>query len=225
MNKTAALLLLTWTSGTADGLSYIGAHVFTANMTGNTVLLGMYAVHGQTSQALHSLAALGAFVLGCAVAAAVFPGGAAEHTAHILRWAARIEFVLFGIFAYLWGIDGASPTHALSYSTILVAGVALGIQSVAVRRLRIWGVVTTFITGTITASIIGSISALRSRMRTGHWPRRTPHVALLAAMFVIYVAAAASAAYLSSGYDAIAAILPLPPLIPVMFLRKPQSSS
>ncbi len=38
------LLLLTWTAGMLDGLSYLRAHVFTANRTGNIVLLGIHLV-------------------------------------------------------------------------------------------------------------------------------------------------------------------------------------
>ena len=38
---TRALLTLTFTTGLIDGASYLGlGHVFTANMTGNVVLLG-----------------------------------------------------------------------------------------------------------------------------------------------------------------------------------------
>lgn len=38
------LLLLTWIAGMLDGLSYLRGHVFTANMTGNIVLLGIHLV-------------------------------------------------------------------------------------------------------------------------------------------------------------------------------------
>ena len=38
---TRTLLVLTFTTGLVDGVSYLGlGHVFTANMTGNIVLLG-----------------------------------------------------------------------------------------------------------------------------------------------------------------------------------------
>ena len=38
---TRTLLALTFTTGLVDGVSYLGlGHVFTANMTGNIVLLG-----------------------------------------------------------------------------------------------------------------------------------------------------------------------------------------
>jgi uncharacterized membrane protein YoaK (UPF0700 family) len=35
------VLLFTWAAGAVDALMYLSAHVFTANMTGNTVLLGL----------------------------------------------------------------------------------------------------------------------------------------------------------------------------------------
>jgi hypothetical protein len=61
----------------------------------------------------------------------------------------------------------------------------MGIQSVAVRHLRIAGVVTAFITGTITTAITEALSGGEHERQKGSTP------ALLVAMSAIYVAAAA----------------------------------
>jgi len=42
LGRELMLLALTWGAGTIDAISYLGlGHVFTAMMTGNTVLLGL----------------------------------------------------------------------------------------------------------------------------------------------------------------------------------------
>src|SRR2546421_6567796 len=62
-----ALLVLTFTTGMVDAVSYLGlGHIFTANMTGNVVLLGFaLAGAGQVSIPA-SLLAIAAFVAGAA---------------------------------------------------------------------------------------------------------------------------------------------------------------
>jgi uncharacterized membrane protein YoaK (UPF0700 family) len=62
------LLALAFAAGSIDALSYLGlGRVFTANMTGNTVLLGVAVATGTSADTLRAVAALGGFVLGGAV--------------------------------------------------------------------------------------------------------------------------------------------------------------
>ena len=66
------LLALALAGGFVDVASYLGlGHVFTANMTGNTVLLGVALARGSGSDAIHSAAALGGFCLGAAAGMAL----------------------------------------------------------------------------------------------------------------------------------------------------------
>jgi uncharacterized membrane protein YoaK (UPF0700 family) len=209
-SRTVELFLLTWTSGTLDGLSYLAGRVFTANMTGNTVLLGLHLVQGEFEPALRSAVALGAWVCGCVAGALLFAGGSSGRQANRnLVWAARVEFPLLALFAWLFIGGAESGAHTLAFSTIAVAAFALGIQSVAVRRLRIRGVATTFITGTITTATAELTSALRKRRRTGRWPKNTARAVDLAVFFLIYLGAAFSAGSLAFRHPVAAAILPL----------------
>ncbi len=68
----SAVLLFTWAAGAVDALTYLSAHVFTANMTGNTVLLGLSIGKASGADALRSSAALAGIhpwrSLGCAAA-------------------------------------------------------------------------------------------------------------------------------------------------------------
>ncbi len=74
--RDAMVLLLTWAAGSVGAISYLGlGHVFTANMTGNTVLLGLAVGQGQGFAALRSVVALGGFALGAAIGAIVVERG------------------------------------------------------------------------------------------------------------------------------------------------------
>ena len=62
-----ALTVLTFTTGLIDAVSYLGlGRVFTANMTGNVVLLGFAAVGAPGLSVTRSLIALEGFLVGAA---------------------------------------------------------------------------------------------------------------------------------------------------------------
>src|SRR5215207_9971531 len=64
----AMLVLLSATAGCVDAVSYLGlGHIFTANMTGNTVLLGLSLGQTDWQGALRSGVALVGFIFGVAV--------------------------------------------------------------------------------------------------------------------------------------------------------------
>ncbi len=66
------LLLLTWAAGHVDAISYLElGHVFTAMMTGNTVLLAVALGQGEIMAVWRSILALAGFVGGAAVAAVI----------------------------------------------------------------------------------------------------------------------------------------------------------
>jgi uncharacterized membrane protein YoaK (UPF0700 family) len=159
--EVALLLVMVVAAAATDAISYLGlGKVFPANMTGNTVLLGIGLATGDMTHAAHSGVALGGFVLGAA-----FAGGRPHGPA---RWArgpsldAYVETALV-LAAFLWWHLGAPPKMAL----IGMLAIAMGMQSAAITRLDL-GVSTTFITGTWT-----SASAWLGRLVTGS-PRRRP---------------------------------------------------
>lgn len=64
------LLILTWAAGCVDAISYLGLdRVFTAMMTGNTVLLGLALGQGEIQAALPSILALTGIAAGTPPAA------------------------------------------------------------------------------------------------------------------------------------------------------------
>lgn len=66
------LVLLSCVAGSVDVMSYYSlGNVFTANMTGNTILLGLATGQGKVTSYLHSLAALGGFFAGALTGASI----------------------------------------------------------------------------------------------------------------------------------------------------------
>lgn len=64
-----ALMTATGVSGVIDAVSYLGlGHVFTANMTGNVVILGFAAAGTPGFSTLGSLVSLAAFLVGAGIA-------------------------------------------------------------------------------------------------------------------------------------------------------------
>ena len=82
--ENSPLLLLTVVSACMDAISYLGlGHVFPANMTGNTVLLGIGLATGDHTGALRSATALVAFLVGASSIGASLPrAGVAARDAH-----------------------------------------------------------------------------------------------------------------------------------------------
>src|SRR5579884_4544484 len=75
-NRDVMILLLAWAAGSVDAISYLAlGHVFTANMTGNTLLMGMSAGQGHHAEALRSATALLGYLFGVAVGALLAKSG------------------------------------------------------------------------------------------------------------------------------------------------------
>jgi uncharacterized membrane protein YoaK (UPF0700 family) len=147
------LLTLTFAAGSVDALSFLGlSRVFTANMTGNAVLLGLAISQTQELQVAHSSAAIVGFVLGVIVGARLVPPSRER-----IMWSRRmstavgVECALLLVFAFGWWLSGPGAAGAGLAVLIVLAGLAMGIQSAIARRLAVPGVSTTFVTGTITA--------------------------------------------------------------------------
>ncbi|HYN16279.1 MAG TPA: YoaK family protein [Terriglobales bacterium] len=147
------VVVLTWAASAVDAISYLGlGHVFTANMTGNAVLLGLAIGQGQGLAALRSIIALAGFVLGVALGAIILEKGP-HHTdwpVAVTR-AVLVEGIILGTFTVTWHLG--LREGAILYALITLSAVAMGIQSAAIRHLKVPGIATTYITGTLTSMV------------------------------------------------------------------------
>ena len=174
------LLALAFAAGCVDALSYLGlSRVFTANMTGNAVLLGLAIGQTQEMQVAHSSAAIVGFVLGVIVAAKLV-GSPRERVvwSRGITLALCVEFAALGVFAFGWWLSLPRFAGGVLVGLIVLSGLAMGIQSAVARRLAVPGVSTTFITGTITA-LVAELTAVSGA--TGERRRMTLIIGALVA--------------------------------------------
>jgi uncharacterized membrane protein YoaK (UPF0700 family) len=169
--RNALLLTLTAAAGSVDAISYLGlGRVFTANMTGNLVLLGVAIGQGQLSGSLRSVIAFAGFAVGVLIGAHVT--GETEPDA---VWPRAVSGAMLGelglLLAFLvgWEIAGNQPTTLALDLLVAISAIAMGLQTAAVRRLHVVGVTTTFVTGTLT-SLVAELAAVGpSRSRWQLW--------------------------------------------------------
>lgn len=148
------ILLLCAVSGVIDVLGYIGlSHVFTANMTGNIVLLGIGI--GDARQVVLSNAALAlvGFVIG--IAATVFIQRKQGTSGSILTW----EFILILFSAII--ILLLPVNEVLSSVILLILSIAMGMQTIAGRNLKVAGLSSTVLTSTLAAFIEGIMGSMQ----------------------------------------------------------------
>jgi uncharacterized membrane protein YoaK (UPF0700 family) len=155
VRRDRMLLALTFAAGCVDALSYLGlGRVFTANMTGNAVLLGLAIGQTQELQVAHTAAAIVGFILGVLTGAKVV-GPIRERVvwSHPITLALSLECAALFVFGIGWWLIGPGLHGVGLIGLILLSGLAMGIQSAIARRLAVPGVATTYVTGTITALV------------------------------------------------------------------------
>ena len=179
------LTVLTVVSGLVDAVSYLGlGHVFTANMTGNVVLLGFAAAGAPGFSVTASLASLGSFLVGAACA-----GRICLHIASRRRWlvvAMVTEGVLAGGAAAVASTaDGVISSGWVRYTVIVLLAFAMGMRNSTIRRLAVPDVTTTVLTMTLTGL------AADSSLAGGNNPKVARRTSAVAAMLIGAVGGAA----------------------------------
>ncbi|MFJ9242846.1 YoaK family protein [Streptomyces sp. NPDC101776] len=154
----AVLLGLTVVSGLIDAVSYLAlGHVFTANMTGNVVVLGFAAAGAPGFSVAHTLTSLGAFVVGAMAGGRI---AVRMDTGSRRTWA-RVslgaEALLVGVAAVI--AFAAPGDHATTYPLIALTAFAMGLRNATVRKLKVSNFsTTTVLTMTLTGLIADSVA-------------------------------------------------------------------
>jgi len=147
---TKALLVLTFTTGLVDAVSYLGlGRVFTANMTGNIVLLGFGIAGSGGLPVLAPLVSLVSFLLGAGAGGVLAARTGERHRAHIAR-ALAIEVSLIGSATVVAAAITVRPNHVSGDIVIAVLAFAMGVRNATVRRIGVPDLTTTVLTMTIT---------------------------------------------------------------------------
>ncbi|GAA3851353.1 YoaK family protein [Streptomyces lacrimifluminis] len=176
LRLVAVLLVLTVVSGLIDAVSYLGlGHVFTANMTGNVVVLGFAAAGAPGFSVPHTLVSLSSFVVGAMAGGRVARrlGDGSRR-----RWA-RVTLAAEAVFlGASSAVAFAAPdATATVYTLIAVTAFAMGLRNATVRRLGVPDLTTTVLTMTLTGLAADSRAAGGTGGRS---PRRSASVAAMA---------------------------------------------
>ena len=157
------LLILAASAGSADGWSYFGfGHVFVANMTGNTVLLGL-AVFQDHGNVLSPVISLGLYAVGVMLGS-LLTGSVRPDTAwsRAVSRTLLLEALLLLAAEAAWIAIHLRAGHTPSLNLLLATvALAIGMQSGAMVQLKIPGIVTTYITGTWTSLLSGLVRLAR----------------------------------------------------------------
>jgi len=176
-----ALLGMTVVTGLVDAVSFLSlGRVFTANMTGNIVLLAFATANVPGLSIARSLTALLAFLVGAVLGGRVMARASADSQIRFAAQAFRLE-VAFLFAASLCGIGYRGdllPGSFQPFALIALTALAMGTRNAAVRKLAIPDLTTTVLTLTITG--IGADSSLAK----GNNPRLARRLESIAAMFL-----------------------------------------
>src|SRR5258705_3281030 len=176
-----ALLVMTAVTGLVDAVSFLSlGHVFTANMTGNIVLLAFATARVSGLSIARSLTALLAFLVGAILGGRVMASTTADSQ---IRFAAQaflleVAFLFAASFCSI-GDRGDLLEHSFQpFALIALTALAMGTRNAAVRKLAIPDLTTTVLTLTITG--IGADSSIAN----GNNPRLARRDSSVAAIFL-----------------------------------------
>ncbi len=198
-----ALLVLTFTTGVVDAVSYLAlGRVFTANMTGNIVLLGFGIAGSGGLPVVAPIISLVAFLIGAGTGGGLVKRNVQRHPALVTR-SLGIEVALIAVAAVVAAATTVHPGNAAAYVLIALMAFAMGVRNAVVKSIGVPDLTTTVLTMTLTGLAAESRPAGGSGKGT---------VRRLAAVLAMLVGALCGALLLKSSLSAplaLAAVLAL----------------
>lgn len=147
--QLALMLALTFSTGIIDAVGYLGLdRVFTGNMTGNVVILGMAIVGADELHIAGPLVALFSFLLGAAVGGRVLRPVEVGWTARTTGLFAVVGLTMAALSVILILNGTPGQPYVLMVTGSLAA--AMGIQAATARHLAVKDVTTVVVTSTLT---------------------------------------------------------------------------
>jgi len=229
--KVAIALSLTGIGGFVDAVGYIALfQIFTANMSGNSVHVGMYLGQFDFSQLLRPACAIAAYVTGVVLTRITVQVAARREIRRIASFTLAVEAFLLLLFARATPalhlgqmIDLHSPGY---FSLIALLAFAMGVQTATLTHVGPLTVYTTFVTGTLTKfaesfthalfwtydqfRVPGSVSDI---VRCAPKQQDVRQTALLASTWVCYVLGAAAGTVIKQRWELRALYLPVVVLV------------
>ena len=172
------MLALTFSTGVIDAVGYLGLdRVFTGNMTGNVVILGMALTGADGLPIVGPIIALVLFMVGAATSGFTLRGQSAGWSNRTTGLFATVGVILLG--AALPMLTVPDPVEPLKLAVTGALGLAMGMQAGAARQIGVKDVTTVVVTSTIVGLAFDSVFGARTK---GHpWPRRVLAIVLIGA--------------------------------------------
>jgi uncharacterized membrane protein YoaK (UPF0700 family) len=149
--RDVLLNALAVSSGAVDAISFLAlGKVFSAFMTGNIAFLGLRVANASAPGWVSILVSMAAFAVGVYLSAKVVKPSEGSR-----MWSQRVTIALaaslpaHAAFLAIWFASNGQPSIDVAHVLLALWGLAMGMQSAAVRTLHVEGVFTTAATATI----------------------------------------------------------------------------
>ncbi len=225
--KLAIALCLTCVGGYVDAVGYVALfEVFTANMSGNSVHLGIYLGRQDWPNLLAPLCAVVSYIVGMALTRIAIQIAGRRGLKRIASFTLAAEAVLLALFAHAtpaMHLGQLVDLHSPAYFTLVaLLAFAMGVQTATLTHIGALTIYTTFVTGTLTKLtesftrlLFWAYDQLRALKRLSHVVRLLPQQrdaregALLASTWSCYVAGAALGIVIKRRWELRALYLPV----------------
>src|SRR6266481_1833651 len=142
---------LTVSSGAVDAISFLAlGKVFSAFMTGNIAFLGLRVAGASAPGVVSILISIAAFAVGVYLSTRIVkPSESSGMWSQRVTVALGVSLIAHAVFLDVWFATNGQPSIDVAHILLGLWGLAMGIQSAAVRRLHVEGVFTTAATATV----------------------------------------------------------------------------
>jgi len=226
--KAVLALAITWVAGFVDAVGYLVlSHIYTSNMSGNTVGVGLHAALRSWSEVGREGWPILMFVAGLVFCAIIHESGKRAGIVTTSSITYALEAALLAAFiplslAHLHGGQVRTQSASLFYLMVALPAIAMGLQNATISHVGALSLRTTHVTGSLT-TLAEAIAVYmfwlhdrtrgRFRRRIGIVLRLTPRqksaqaLALMTGSWIAFVAGAVSGAVLNSKWQT-ACLLP-----------------
>ena len=171
------MLALTFSTGVIDAVGYLGLdRVFTGNMTGNVVILGMALTGADGLPVVGPVIALVLFMLGALIAGRALRTLAAGWSLRTTVLFATVGLVTLAAAVPMLVIQ--DPAEWIKYTVTGCLGLAMGMQAGAARHIGVKDVTTVVVTSTLVGFAFDSRLGGNAKQQ---WRRRAAAIFLIGA--------------------------------------------
>jgi len=149
--KTPPLLavFITWMAGFVDAVGYLSlGHIYTANMSGNSIAVGIHAASRQWGELLQRIWPVATYFIGLLFCRLLIAYGARKQIRRIATPALLFEIGLLLPVCFV-AVPAKGTAAELSAVYVGLLAVAMGIQNAALTHFSTLTVHTGFVTGTL----------------------------------------------------------------------------